>query len=214
MQCRRTPRFALAGAVCAGAFALAACGGPDPSAFKNKVFYEYGGLGAAGGDITHFERPHPPLDLAPTYIGVSILDDAVRMSRPRDWIIRQASLEPEKRFIQYVSPRELIFAIYERVESPSDPWRVVMGRYEAEVQKGGGQVMGKAVPAAVWTDQARAYTVRRDVAAPKAPFTNYAREYLVRSAHRIVLVQVVHQGDTLESSTDELLRVFDTLQVL
>jgi hypothetical protein len=211
-------RPALLASVLLGVSACAS--GPDPSAFKNRVFYEYGSGQLTAKEIEEFERPYQPLDAraeargSSDYIGVQVLKGAVRLSRPRDWIIRSASLEPERRFIEYVSPRQIAFAVYERIESPLDPWREIMQRYEEDVQKEGGTLLGKAVPAATWNAQARAYDVQRAVPAPKAPFLNRCREYLVRSEHRLLLVQIVYQGETIEPFTEELLRVIDTLQVL
>jgi hypothetical protein len=191
--------------------------GPDPIAFKNRTFYEsFGQLTAA--QMQEIEQPYPPLDLASgahyPYLGVQVLGSTVRISRPQDWIVRSASLEPQKRFIEYVSPREITFAVYERVESPLDPWRVLMSRYEDDVKKSGGLLLAGGVPATTWNAQARAYDVQRSVPAPKSPFVNVSREYLVRSEHRVVVVQIVHQGQSLESADEEMSRVIETLQVL
>ena len=198
---------------------LGCSSGPDPIAFKNRTFYDtYGGVLSAS-QLQILEQPYPPLDLPSGdhgrgYIGVQVLGGTVRLSRPKDWTIRTASLEPQKRYIEYVSPREIVFAVYERVESPSDPWRVIMGRYEDDVKKSGGELLGSGVPASTWNAQARVYDVQRSVAAPKSPFINFSREYLARSEHRVDLIQVVHQGQTMESVGDELARVIDTLQLL
>jgi hypothetical protein len=209
-------KLSLAPAVIA--FGVACAGGPDPSAFRNRVFYDFDGTG--GPDLAKaFETPYPPLDLeqAPPaigYIGVEVLEGSVRLSRPKAWLIRRASNEPERRFIEYVSPNQLMFAVYERIESPREPWRVVMQRYEEEVEKSGGIVLGRPVPAATWNAQARAYDIERPVAAPKAPYVNYSREYLTRSGKRIVLIQMVHPSDSMKPVTGELMRVIQTLQVL
>ena len=48
----------------------------------------------------------------------------------------------------------------------------------------------------------------------KAPYVNVSREILLRSDHRINLVSIVHQGETLVGVSDELLRVMDTLEIL
>jgi hypothetical protein len=199
-----------------GAFGCSA--GPDPIAFKNRTFYETYGGQLSPSQLRLLEEPYPPLDLETgagrPYIGVKVLGGTVRLSRPKDWVIRAASLEPQKQFIQYISPREVVFAVYERVESPLDPWRVIMGRYEEDVKKSGGELLAGAVPASTWNAQARVYDVRRSVAAPKTPFVNLSREYLTRSEHRVDLVQIVHQGQTMEQVGDELSRVIQTLQLL
>lgn len=201
-----------------GAGSLGACrSAPPPLAFDNVVFYHYGA--GASTDLSAFEQRYPPLDLereppALNYIGVKVLQGTVRLSRPDDWVLRTASNEPAKRYVEYVSPRQLLVSIYERVESPAEPWLVIMNRYESELEKSGGRLLSQGTPTATWNGQARAYTVERKVAAPKAPFVNKCREYLVRSKHRILLVQLVYQDPGLGDISDEALRVIDTMQVL
>jgi hypothetical protein len=213
-----TRRTALA--LAAGALALmnGGCGGahtPDPIAFTNRVFYNYDDPNA---DLAAFEQRYPPLDLAeqapnPEYIGVSVIGANIHLSRPKNWVVRTASNKETERYIEYVSPNEYIFSIYERVDSPSDPWREVMGRYEDAVKGDGAELLGSRVPVSTWNAQGRAYVVRRQVKASKSPFISVSREYLARSDHRIVLVQVVHQTATLKPVSDELLRVVQTLEI-
>lgn len=198
----------------ASGFCIAAAGcasGPEPIAFQNQVFYAHGAISSA--QLSQFEQPYPPLDKAPKYIGVQVLGGVVRLSRPRDWVIRSASNVPQKRYIEYVSPDQYVVAIYERLESPWDPWRVVMGRFEEDVQHSGGIILDKGVPMATWNAQGRAYRVERPVSAPKAPIESYTREYLLRSDERIVLLQVVHPGTSVAPISSELLRPLDTMQV-
>ncbi len=192
------------------------CGaGPDPTAITNRTFYEYGRLGAGNSDIEAFERPYPPLNIEDrSYLGVQVLGGTVRLSRPKSWVIRSASSEPQKRFIEYVSPSQIVFSIYERVESPRDVWRDVMGRYESEVEKDGGKIIAKPVPIATWNAQGRAYVVERGIAASKGAFINHAREYLLRSENRVLLVQFVNQGGNYRAPNEELLSVIESLQVL
>jgi hypothetical protein len=52
------------------------------------------------------------------------------------------------------------------------------------------------------------------VEAAKKPLTSNAREYLVRGESRVVVVQIVYEGDDLSQVNPELLRVIDTLEVL
>jgi hypothetical protein len=202
----------LAGA----AYAVAGCAhGPDPIAFQNRVFYQYDD---PAGDAAAFEQRFPPLDLAeqapnPEYLGVTVIGGSIHLSRPRNWILRTASNKPEERFIEYVSPNEYIFSIYERVDSPEDLWRDVMGRYEDGVKADGAELLGSRVPVSTWNAQGRAYVVRRQVKAAKSPFVGVSREILARSDHRVVLIQVVHQTATLKPVSDELLRVIDTLEI-
>ena len=69
------------------------------------------------------------------------------------------------------------------------------------------------MPVSTGIGQGRAYTVEREVEAAKRPLLSRSREYLVRGQTRIVLLQIVHQGEIAEVD-DELLRVIDTLEVL
>jgi hypothetical protein len=192
------------------------CGaGPDPSATRNRTFYEYGRLGGAAADLDAYERPYPPLNSGENhYTGVQVLGATVRFSRPSNWVIRAASNESQRRFIEYVSPSQILFSIYERVESPRDVWRDILNRYENEVKSEGGQIVGKPIPVATWNAQGRAYVIERGVAAPKAAFINRSREYLLRSSHRVILVQLVNQGGDYRQASDELLPVIESMQVL
>ncbi|MDF2698432.1 MAG: hypothetical protein K0S65_6816 [Labilithrix sp.] len=155
----------------------------------------------------------PPPGL-PEYIGVSVLGGSVHLSRPANWKIRRISTTPERRFIEYVSPNQYLFAIYERVDSPQDPWGGVLERYETDTKASGAELVGGRVPIATWNTQGREFVVRRSVKGQKGPYTNMSREVLVRSDHRIDLVSIVHQGETLVGVGQELLRVMETLEVL
>lgn len=200
------------------ALAVTACGGPHPSAFKNRVFYDYGADGVQ--DLSAlFEIHYPPLDLGPRepnpeYRGVIIMDGLVRFSRPLNWRIRRASNDETQRFVEYVSPKQYMVSIYERVEDAGAPWHEVMQSYEAQVKADGAKIIGLPYPGATWNSQARIYDVERSVKAPKRPLKTYSREYLARGNNRIVLIQVVHPEQTIEPIGDELLRVMTHLQVL
>jgi hypothetical protein len=202
--------------VTGGSLGLCGCAGtPDPIAFKNRVFYQYDDPTA---NAASFEQHYAPLDLAqrdpnPEYEGVSVIGGNIHLSRPTNWKIRTASNKPEERYIEYVSPNEYLFAIYERLDSPSDPWLEVMDRYEKGVKEDGAEILGSRVPISTWNAQGRAYVVRRTVKAAKSPFVSVSREILARSDHRIVLVQIVHQTSTLKPVSDELLRVMETLEI-
>jgi hypothetical protein len=195
---------------------LAGCSaGPDPIAFQNRVFYHYDDPFA---DISAFEVRYPPLDLAeqtpnPEYLGFSLIGGSIHISRPKNWVMRSASNRAEERWVEYVSPNEYIFSIYERVDSPEDLWREVMSRYEEQVKADQAEFLGSRVPVSTWNAQGRAYVVRRQVKAAKSPFISISREFLARSPHRVVLVQIVHQTSTLKPVSDELLRVIATLEV-
>lgn len=188
---------------------------PEPIAFQNRVFYQYDEL---AGEISPFERRYPPLDHAeeppnPQYIGVCVLDGAACFPRPRNWVVRRASLSPEKRFIEYVSPSEYIFTVYERIESPRDPWRVILQRYEEDQGAEGAEILGGRVPIATANAQGRAYVLRRRIRGAKSPFENVSHEFLARSDMRIALVQIVHQTPNIEPVTGELLRVVNQFEL-
>lgn len=210
------PTIGLA-AVLSALSGVACASGPDPVALKNAVFYQYDSTGAAKVSEA-LEAPYPPLDKAeasplPTYMGVSLLNGVVHLSRPSDWVIRVGSTQVEHRHIEYVSPKEYLVAVYELVESPRDPWREMMGRYEEQAKKSGADFVGQRVPMATTNAQGRGYLVRRPVPAAKAPLVNYANEYLLRSDHRVVLLQIVHHGETLAPMDEELRRVVETMEV-
>lgn len=189
---------------------------PDPVAFDNRVFYHYYD---ANADPSAFEKRYPPLDLEertpnPEYLGVEVLGSTIRLSRPRNWVMRTASNQPTERFIEYISPNQYVFAIYERVDSPLDLWRDVMGRYEGAAKESGAELLGARIPVATWNAQGRGYVVRRFIPGAKAPFRNMAREYILRSEHRVVLMQIVYPTETIQPVNDELMRAVQTLEVL
>ena len=61
--------------------------------------------------------------------------------------------------------------------------------------------------------QGRAYRVRRAVEGGKAPFVTECREYLLRGQNHVVLVQMIHQAESLQPFETELMRVVRTLEV-
>lgn len=212
-------RLGLATASVLAALGAAGCtSGPAPEALQNKVFYQYDTTSAAQA-ARALESPYPSLDKTdapaplPQYMGVSVLGGAARFSRPKEWVIRSGSVRPEHRYIEYVSPHEYMVSIYELVESPLDPWIDIMDRYEDTSKKAGADFVGQRIPMATWNAQGRAYTVKRAVAAAKAPLVNYANEYLLRSDNRILLLQIVHHSENLAPMDDELRRVVETFQV-
>jgi hypothetical protein len=182
------------------------------------VFYDWavatGPTGAAD-----FEQPYPPLDLmgAPplvAYRGVTVVRGGVHLSRPANWKLREGDNTPGRAFVQYISPSAYTFSIYERPESPVELWRDVMQRFEDDTRSLGAKVVGGRVPMGTQGGQGRAYTVERQVEAAKSPLVSRSREYLVRGPTRIVLVQVVHEGEDLADISQELLRTIGTLEVL
>jgi hypothetical protein len=153
----------------------------------------------------------PPLV---SYRGVTVVRGGVHLSRPANWMLREGDNTPGRAFVQYISPNAYTFSIYERPESSEELWRDVMRRFEDDTRSLGAKVVGGRVPLATQVGQGRAYTVERQVEAAKSPLASRSREYLVRGATRIVLVQVVHEGDDLSTISQELLRVVGTLEVL
>jgi hypothetical protein len=199
------------------AAAFTGCGGPPPIALENGTFYQFDDQPGSSKNSA-FERPYPPLDrkaqgALPEYVGVSILVDTVRISRPADWKIRRASLTPEKRYIEYVSPNEYLFAIYERLDSPIDPWKDVLERYEKEAKAKGAEILAERIPIATWNAQGREYIVRRTIKGQRAPYSHLSSEALIRADHRVDLVEIVHQGESIAPVGGELLRVMETLQL-
>jgi len=183
-------------------------------AVRNLVFYDNASI---GDDLaSRFEAPYRPLDLAqdgsnPAYLGMEILDRRIRISRPSNWIVRAASDRPGERYIQYLSPREYIFGVYERQELPNARWPDVVARYEKALKANHAEILHRATPMATFNGQGRSFLVRRRVPAAKTPFVNDSREYLVRGDNRIVLVQIVLPTDGEAALSQELRRVIDTL---
>ncbi|HMJ54290.1 MAG TPA: hypothetical protein VK540_19550 [Polyangiaceae bacterium] len=197
---------------------LAGCGGAPDTAARNRTFYDWSSAGP-GNTAAQFEQRYPPLDWAekqpnPEYIGVTIVRGGVHLSRPKDWTIREASNEPARAYIQYTSPRAYSFGIYERPDSPGDLWRDVLTRYEDDVASVGAKAVGRRVPVATWRGQGRAYSIERKVEAAKRPLISRSREIVLRGENRIVIVQIVHDGEDLSAIDAELARVVGTLEVL
>lgn len=189
---------------------------PAPQAYDNRVFYEYD-AGGEGNLSEVLERPFDDLDIqssARDFDGVEVLGGVARYSRPRDWVIRGGSLRAEAKFIEYVSPRQAVISVYERLESPEDTWGVILERYEKDTEAQGGLFQGKAVPIATFDSQGRAYDVKRGVPAGVEPFISYSREYVMRSDNRIVLIQIVRPREDFGEAESELLDFVRSLRVL
>jgi hypothetical protein len=201
--------------------AASACGGAAgaPDAARNRTFYDWSVAVGGEGATNDYEQPYPPLDLAASrtglpYTGVTIVRGGVHLSRPKTWMIREASNDPGRAYIQYVSPRAYSFAVYERPDSPAELWQDVLERYEKDLKATGAKTTGARVPIATAIGQGRAYTLERPVKAAKRPFMSRSREIVLRGEGRIVLVQIVHENENLAPLDDELLRVLATLEVL
>jgi hypothetical protein len=194
---------------------LAACGGGSGS--RATVFDPTGaGLPV---DITanpDVERPYTPLDGATTgqerWIGVSVLRDTVRFSRPSRWTIRDASLEPGRSYVRYVSPDAYSFAIYERGDDSGKPWSEVYAHYEADVSGNGAKAIGQRVPVSTAINQGRAYTIDRKINS-KVPVLSRSREILFRSDHSVVLVQIVTTEEDLSRFAGDILEILRRMEV-
>ncbi len=200
-----------------GALLLCGCGAASEEAQTNRTFYDWATpLGSAASD---FEQAYPPLDLVAEpervgYKGVTVLRGGIHLSRPVDWVLRDGDNTPGQAFVQYISPNAYAFAIHERPESTRALWRDIMQRFEDDSRALGAKIVEPAVPIATHLGQGRAYTIERQVEAAKQPLTSRSREYLLRGKSRIVLVQIVHEGQDLSAVDQELLRVVATLEVL
>jgi hypothetical protein len=199
-----------------GLWWVCACSGAPDEARQNRTFYDWKTATSSSGD---FEQPYPPLDLIATppavaYKGVTVLRGGIHLSRPADWMLRDGDNTPGQAYIQYISPNAYSFAIYERPESPRELWSNVMRRFEDDAESLGAKVSEGGVPMATAIGQGRAYTVERQVEAAKSPLVSRSREYLVRGDTRVVLVQIVHEGEDLTAIDQELMRVVATLEVL
>jgi hypothetical protein len=192
------------------------CGGGS----ANRTVFDPTG-GVAPVDVTSnadLEHPYPPLDSPDVpggkgWIGVSVLRDSVRFARPRQWSIRDASLEPRHSFVRYVSPKAYSFAIYERTDGSGEAWRDILQRYEGDVAASGAKIIGEHIATATPANQARAYTIERRIDA-KPPVVSRSRELLVRGERRVVLLQVVTDEESLSRISGEVLDLLSHLEVL
>ena len=192
-------------------------GGVAAIAEKNRVFYAYDS--ASAEMQADFEQLYPPLHKKGQakeldYLGVTVLNGRVHLSRPSDWILRTAANEPGRRHVSYISPRQSVFALYEWPDRPDAPWRDVMAHYEDAAKASHAELLETRVPMATWNGQGRAYIVRRRVPAAKVPYVNMSMEFLLRAENRIVLIQIVHQGESMAQDSDEFMRVVQTLELL
>ncbi|MEP7048899.1 MAG: hypothetical protein ABJB12_01040 [Pseudomonadota bacterium] len=195
------------------------CGGGSPAAVQNRTFYDWAVATGGGQAAQAFEQRYPPLDFAatgekPDYLGYTVLLGGVHLSRPKTWMLRDGNNAPGQAFVRYISPSAYSFALYERPESPSELWLNVMKRFEGDTRASGAKILGKRIPTSSELGQGRAYTIERSVDAPKRPLISRSREVLLRGEHRIILAQIVYEGDALESVDAELLRVMSTLEIL
>jgi hypothetical protein len=209
---------AVRGLLVAGGTALAlattACGGSPTAPASDQVFYLHGGglVDRNTSPETYFK----PLDLMPTervprIVGVGVLNGDVRLGRPIDWYVRAADNTPQHRIISYQSPRQFLFSIFERIDSPEETWTDIERRYEIDVATEGSQILSGRMPVATANTQGRAYILKTRVPA-RPEYQNYAHEILIRGDHRLMLVQIVH-GESMEPIEDEVNAVLKSITV-
>ena len=190
------------------------CGGSPSAPRRDEVFYLHGG-GVIDKNES-WEVYFPKLDVeatprTPRVVGVGIFRGDVRIGRPLDWSIRSADYTAEQRFISYQSPRQFIFSIYERVDPVDDTWSDVLKRYEADVDEQGSDILAARLPVSTANAQGRTYLVKTRVPS-KPDYQGYSHEILIRSPHRVMLVQIVH-GQNIEASADEMIGALKSLIV-
>jgi hypothetical protein len=181
------------------------CGGSPNAPAKNEPFYLHGGgkIDKNAGLEVYF----PPLNQAqtvriPKIVGVGIFNGDVRFGRPIDWYIRGADYTHEKRYISYQSPRQFLFSFYERLDSPEETWTDVLRRYEADVRAQGSEFLAARMPIATANTQGREYIIKTRVAG-KPDYMGFSNEILIRSEHRIMMVQIAH-GENFDAAQDEI----------
>lgn len=196
-------------------FVLGACSEPpDPKAANNQPFYaERLAIDGTVADDVEAPEVGSSVPCEENSRRVKVLRGIARFCRPSDWVIRRFSLEPERRFIEYVSPRQVVFSVYERLESPRDAWATVMDRYRSEASEEGAHFLSEGVPVAAGIAQARGYDVLRKIPAGKVPFVAHSREYLVHGDQRMFLIQMVRPRPEFGLSQEELVGVIQSLRV-
>lgn len=195
------------------ALALGCSSAQQPS--NNRTFYDWS-LGDRAA--SEFERPSeeldwPPRQRDPDFVGVEVLQGAVRFSRPSSWLMRNASNRPEAAYVHYVSPNAYSFVIYQRPYAPGQPWSELCASYEAEVAAAGSKVVGQDIVVATSRGQGRAYSIETTFKSSAGPVVSRSRELLLRGQQRAVLVQIVHQEGDLAEDGLELLRAVGTLEI-
>jgi hypothetical protein len=194
------------------AAALAGCGGSPTAPAQDQTFYLHGS--SVVDKTSSFETYFKPLDATstertPRIVGVGVLSGDVRLGRPIDWYIRSADNSPQHRFISYQSPRQFLFSIFERIDSPEETWTDVERRYEADVATEGSTILAGRMPVATANTQGRAYIVKTKVPA-RPEYQGYAHEVLIRGEHRLMLVQIIH-GENAEPIEDEVNAVLKSI---
>lgn len=193
------------------AVAALGCGGSATAPSRDEVFYLHGGIIDRTATYEVYFKPldNPATDRTPRIVGVGLMNGDLRMGRPIDWYVRGADYTPEHRYISYQSPRQFLFSIYERVDSPEDTWTDVLRRYEADLDEQGSQILSGRIPIATANTQGREYILKTRVPS-KPDYQNFAHEILIRSDHRLLLVQVIH-GESIEATSDEIVAALKSI---
>src|SRR4029078_4414513 len=129
-----------------------------------------------------FETWFKPLDQqqtvrTPRIVGVGVLNGHLRLGRLIDWYVRGAHTSPMHRYISSQSPRQFLFSIYERIDSPEDTWTDILKRYEADVDEQGSQIISSRAPVATANTQGREYFLKTRVPS-KPDYQNFAHEVI------------------------------------
>jgi hypothetical protein len=205
---RRLALAALAGV----ALGQLGCGGSPTAPKTDEVFY----LHTTGliDKNESYEVYFPPLDAAeskrvPRMVGVGLFRGDLRMARPIDWSVRGADYTPGQRHISYQSPRQFVFSIHERVDHPEDRWPDVLRRYEFDLEKQGAQILAARMPMGTANTQGRGYLLKTRVPG-KPDYETFSHEYVIRSANRLFLIQVVH-APNIEPLADEVMTAVSSI---
>lgn len=212
--CARSACLAITVAVASNTLGCTPGGGVSGVAERNTTFYLLESKGESFR--AEYERPLPRLDHPGSPerhpgVGVSVLAWHVHLSRPNDWVLRDGSAEPGRRFVRYVSPRAFVFGIYEWDGSPDEPWSAALQRLEADYKATRTEVVNGRIPMAACGGQGRGFELSRTVLGAKGPYKTASREYLVRSRDRFILVQVVVGTAEPARWATEVASVFETL---
>ena len=194
---------------------VAGCGGSPTAPARDDVFYLHGASGVINRNAsweTYFKAlDQKANERVPRIVGVGVMDGDVRLGRPIDWYVRGVDYSPQRRFISYQSPRQFLFSIFERVDSPEETWTDVLRRYEADVTGQGSQILAARMPIATANTQGRGYIIKTKVPV-KPEMLTFSHEILIRNYRRLMLVQIVH-GDNIESNADEMVAAFKSLTI-
>jgi hypothetical protein len=197
------------------ALLIAACGGGGGGVSDNRTFFEKPQYAAGASSAGQFESAYAPFDRPvqgdlPAFLGVAVLGDSIRFSRPDNWVLRAAN--DDARTIAWVSPRQYQFAVYDRRDLGRD-WDDVLAKYEGELRASGTEVIAQRVPMATANAQGRGYLLRKAVPGAKQAYVAFSREYLLRGPKQVFIVQVVTDARVQRSTLDEVETVLRSIRL-